>query len=182
MTPAFAVWITGLPASGKSTITHALAGELASRGVDVAVLESDALRQVLTPHATYSEEERETFYRSLTYIGSLLVGHGVPVIFDATANRRAYRAAARAVIERFIEAYVDCPLEVCIARDPKGLYRKAQAGQASTVPGVQASYEPPEHPDVVVSGGGDALEAAGAILRTLEGRGYLSRQPTSATP
>jgi len=180
MTPAFAVWITGLPASGKSAIAHALAGELASRGVDAAVLESDALRRVLTPHATYSEEERETFYRSMTYIGSLLVSHGVPVIFDATANRRAYRAGARAAIERFIEAYVDCPLEVCIARDPKGLYRKARAGQSSTMPGVQAFYEPPEHPDIVVSGTGDTAEAARTILHTLETAGYVSREPTSA--
>lgn len=180
MTPAFAVWMTGLPASGKSTITHALVGELVSRGVDVAVLESDALRLVLTPHATYSEEERETFYRSLTYIGSLLVSHGVPVIFDATANRRAYRTAARGEIERFIEVYVDCPLEVCVGRDPKGIYRKAQSGQASTVPGMQASYERPEHPDVVVSGSGDAKEAARTILRTLQRKGYVSPQRASA--
>jgi adenylylsulfate kinase len=182
MTPAFAVWITGLPASGKSTVTRALVCELASRGVDVAVLESDAVRQVLTPHATYSEEERDTFYRSMTYIGSLLVSHGVPIILDATANRRAYRTAAREEIERFIEVYVDCPLEVCIGRDPKGIYRKAQSGQASTVPGMQASYERPEHPDVVVSGSGDATEAARTILRTLEHRGYICRQPASTTP
>jgi adenylylsulfate kinase len=126
--------MTGLPASGKSTITRALVAELAARGVDVAVLESDALRPVLTPRATYSEEERETFYRAMTYIGALLVTHGVPVIFDATANRRAYRAGARVAIERFVEVYVDCPLDVCIGRDPKGIYRKAQVGQASTVP------------------------------------------------
>ena len=176
------MWITGLPASGKSTITQALVRELASRGVDVAVLESDALRQVLTPHATYSDEERETFYRSMAYIGSLLVNHGVPVIFDATANRRAYRAAAREAVERFVEVYVDCRLEVCIARDPKGIYRKARSGQTSTVPGVQSTYERPEHPDVVVSGSDDALEAARTIVRTLEVKGYVSRYPASAMP
>jgi adenylylsulfate kinase len=179
---AFAVWITGLPASGKSTITRALVRELAAHGVDIAVLESDALRQVLTPHPTYADRERETFYKAMAYIGSLLVTHGVPILFDATANRRAYRAAAREAIERFVEVYVDSPLEVCVARDPKGIYRKAQSGQASTVPGVQASYEPPEHPDVVVSGSGDATEAARTILRTLEGRGYVSQERASATP
>src|SRR5512147_267248 len=146
MRPAFAVWMTGLPASGKSTVARALVDGLDARGVDVAVLESDALRPVLTPRATYSEEERETFYRSMAYIGALLVRHGVPVIFDATANRRTYRAAARTSIQRFIEVYVNCPLEVCIARDPKGIYREAQSGQASTVPGLQASYERPEYP------------------------------------
>jgi adenylylsulfate kinase len=182
MTPAFAVWITGLPASGKSTIARALVRELRSRGVDVAVLESDALRQVLTPRATYTEEERETFYRSMAHIGSLLVSHGVPVIFDATANRRTHRAAAREAIERFLEVYVDCPLEVCVARDPKGIYRKARSGQASTVPGVQSPYEQPEHPDVVVSGSGDAAEAARTILRTLDGRGYVNRRSVFARP
>ena len=179
MTSAFAVWVTGLPASGKSTITCALVRELASRGVDVAVLESDALRQVLTPHPTYADEERDTFYGSMVYIGSLLVTHGVPVIFDATANRRAYRADARSRIERFIEVYVDCPLDVCVARDPKGIYRRARSGEASTVPGAQAAYEPPEHPEVVVSGSGDTRHAARAIIGALEARGYVSRLTVS---
>ena len=183
MVPAFAVWMTGPPASGKSTITRALVHELAARGVDVAVLESDALRLVLTQRATYSEEERETFYRTMTYIGALLVKHGVPVVFDATANRRAYRAGARVAIERFIEVYIDCPLDVCIARDPKGIYRKAQSGQTSTVPGVQASYDAPEHADVVVPGHNASPEtAAHTIVRALEDRGYVKRQPLAATP
>jgi len=180
MKAAFAVWLTGLPASGKSTIAHALVHELASHGVDdVAVLESDALRRVLTPQPTYGEEERQTFYQSMVYIGSLLVTHAVPVIFDATANRRAYRAAARGRIDRFIEVYVDCPPQLCVARDPKGIYRSAQSGDASTVPGVQASYEPPEHPDVVVSGCSDTSDAAAAIIRALEARGYVSRVKVS---
>lgn len=173
MARAFAVWLTGLPASGKTTISRVLVHELASRGVDVAVLESDEVRRVLTPHATYTEKERDTFYRSLVYIGRLLVEHGVPVVFDATANRRAYRAAAREAIDRLIEVYVDCPLDVCIARDPKGIYRKAHAGEISTVPGVQTTYERPEHPDLTVSGGGDAYEAAARIVAELERRGFV---------
>jgi len=174
MIPAFAVWITGLPASGKSTITHVLVRELAARGIDAAVLESDALRLVVTPHPTYTDEERETFYRTMTYIGALLVRHGVSVIFDATGNRRAHRAAARAAIDRFIEVYVDCPLDVCIARDPKGLYRRAQSGETSTLPGLQARYEAPEQPEVIVSGSGESVEtAAGAIIRALQAKGYV---------
>jgi adenylylsulfate kinase len=104
------------------------------------------------------------------------------VIFDATANRRAYRAAARTAIERFVEVYVDCPLDVCVTRDPKGIYHKARSGEAVTVPGLQASYEVPQHPDVVVSGSGDATRAALAIMRTLEARGYLTGPAVAAAP
>jgi len=143
MTDPFAVWITGLPASGKSTLAAALHAELARRGVDAEVLESDGLRRVLTPRPRYDEEERDAFYGAMLHIGGLLLRHGVPVIFDATANLRRYRDRARALIPRFFEVYVDTPLEVCRARDPKGLYRKAPG----SLPGLQAPYEPPLHPD-----------------------------------
>lgn len=152
MRPAFAVWFTGLPSSGKSTVSAALAAELAARGVDVAILESDTLRRVFTPRPTYTEEERDVFYQAMAYVGKLLVEHGVPVIFDATANRRSYRDRARQSIPRFLEVYVDCPLDVCMQRDVKGIYKRAKQGATSTVPGLQAVYELPENPDLVISG------------------------------
>jgi len=166
-TSAFAIWITGLPASGKSTIAAALCTQLASRAIDVAVLESDTLRRIFTPSPRYDEEERQNFYRALVYVGILLTAHGVPVIFDATANRRAYRDEARKQISRFLEVWVDCPLEVCIRRDPKGIYRKAKEGAASIVPGLQASYEPPEKPDVIVRSGDTPEAGARTIISKL---------------
>jgi adenylylsulfate kinase len=170
----FAVWITGLPASGKSTVAAALKRELEARGATIAVLESDALRHVLTPHPLYTEEERDVFYGAIVYIGRLLTEHGVPVIFDATGNRRAYRERARQQIPRFVEVYVDCPLEVCVARDPKGIYGKAREGGASTVPGLQVSYEPPEHPEVVIRGDREPPEvAARRVMATLVAKGYV---------
>jgi adenylylsulfate kinase len=173
--PAFAVWITGLPSSGKSTITSALVHELQARGVDVAVLESDALRRVLTPKPTYSEDERDLFYNAMVHIGSLLTQHGVPVIFDATANQRRYRARARTQIPRFIEVYVECPVALCAARDVKGLYRGAASGKASTLPGVQVAYEPPDCAEVVVSGHSSTpVTAARAIIRALEHQQFLA--------
>ena len=173
--PGFAVWLTGLPSSGKSTVAAALAKQLATRGVNVAVLESDALRRVLTPNPVYSEEERDTFYRAMAYFGKLLVEHGVPVIFDATANRRAYRDRARTEIAHFLEIYVECPLEVCIARDPKGIYKRGQEGVTTAVPGLQASYEPPEHPDLVIRGDREApVEAARRIVSALIAGKYLN--------
>lgn len=144
------------------------------RRTEVALLESDALRRVLTPRPDYSEEERDAFYRAMAVVGRLLVEHGVPVIFDATANRRIYRNQAREQIERFLEVYVDCPLAVCRERDAKGIYRKAQEGAASTVPGLQAAYEPPEHPEVVVHGDREApLEAVQRVLAKLVEKHYL---------
>ena len=95
-------------------------------------------------------------------------------MFDATANMRVYRNAGRDRIARFVEVFVDTPLEVCAARDPKGLYRAAAAGRASNLRGPQAAYEPPLDPELVVSGGkGTAGEAAGAIVSFLDLRGWL---------
>lgn len=171
---AFAVWVTGLPASGKSTLVTSLKAQLADRGIDVAVLESDVLRQIFTPHPRYDEQEREAFYSQMVYIGVLLTRHGVPVIFDATANRRRYRDKARDQIPRFMEVYVDCPLTICIARDPKGIYRRAREGEADAVPGLQSAYEPPEKPEVVVDGDREMPEsAARRVIVKLAEKGYL---------
>lgn len=153
--PAFAIWITGLPASGKSTIT----AELKKLLPDAEVLESDELRKLLGE--AYTESGRDAFYQRMVWIGTLLTKHGIPVIFDATANLRRYREAARKQIPRFFEIFVDVPLEVCMARDPKGIYRNA----TTDVPGVHAPYEPPEKPDLTIDGLRESpAEAARRIL------------------
>lgn len=133
------------------------------------------MRKILTPHPRYDEEEREAFYRQMVYIGTLLVQHGVPVIFDATANLRRYRDPARQRIPRFIEVYVDSPLELCMARDPKGIYKAAKAGATSTAPGLQSTYEPPENPEILVHGDREAPEeAARRVIDRLAEKGYIS--------
>jgi adenylylsulfate kinase len=173
---AFAIWVTGLPASGKSTLVASLKTQLADQGVDVAVLESDVLRQVLTVRPHYDEQEREAFYSQMVYIGKLLTQHGVPVIFDATANRRRYRDAAREQIPRFMEVYVECPLDICVARDPKGIYGKARAGETHTVPGLQSAYEPPEKPELVVNGGQEMADtSARRVMMKLAEKGFIRR-------
>lgn len=144
---ALAIWLTGLPASGKSTIAAALRSRLEELGF-VEVFESDAVRRILTPDATYNDAERDLFYRSLAFMGAKLVSHGVTVIFDATANRRAYRDFARSLIPRFIEVAVECPLELAMQRDYKGTYQRGQRGESSTVPGLQDPYEAPLNPEI----------------------------------
>jgi adenylylsulfate kinase len=174
---AFAVWITGLPASGKSTVATVLATRLAELDINIALLESDALRKMFPSPAAYSQLDREYFYASLAFIGQALTEHGVSVIIDATGNRRAYRDDARRRIPRFIEVFVDCPLEICIQRDPKGIYRRAREGQASDVPGLQTEYEAPEKPDVVIRGDHyDPEQAVQRILDVLTGRDFLTHQ------
>jgi adenylylsulfate kinase len=145
---AFAMWITGLPASGKSTIVSALKPQLEGLGLTVEVLESDQVRLVITPTPSYSEAERDLFYRALAFTGQRLVTHGVTVVFDATASRRVYRDFARSVIPRFIEVSVECPLTTCMERDRKGTYLKGQRGESLTVPGLQSPYEAPINPDL----------------------------------
>lgn len=175
MEAGFAVWITGLPSSGKSTVAAALREELDSLGANVAVLESDALRKVFTPSPRYDEAEREAFYGSLSHVGKILTDHGVSVIFDATAHRRAYRDRARREIARFLEVFVDCPLSVCIDRDPKGIYRRARKGEITEVPGLSVEYEPPRAPDVVVRGDADEPgDAARLIVRKLREKGFAT--------
>lgn len=156
---SFALWLTGLPASGKSAIARELVRRLHERGTEVSVLESDVMRTQLTPFPRYDDAGRDLFYGLLGRMGALLVSEGRAVIFDATANRRAYRDAARRAIARFAEVYVDTPLEVCRARDPKGLYQA----------GMRIDYEPPLAPERIVHG---AEDAAG-IVEFLAGKGWI---------
>lgn len=169
---SFAVWLTGLSGSGKSAIAKALLPELHARGIDAAVLESDVLRTQLTPFPRYDEAERDQFYETIARWGADLASRDKPVIFDATANRRAYRDRARAAIARFAEVFVDTPIEVCAARDPKGIYRNKKT---STLPGVHVPYEIPLSPELVVRGDeGTPRGAALAVVELLQRRGWLS--------
>jgi len=162
---SFALWLTGHSGSGKSALARELVRRLHERGVEVAVLESDVMRTQLTPFPRYDDADRDFFYRFLAKIGVALVEEGKAVVFDATANRRAYRDAARKRIARFAEVYVDTPLEVCAARDPKGLYRQ----------GMKIPYEPPLAPELTVSGErGTPAESAAAVIALVERRGWIS--------
>ena len=167
ITRGFAIWLTGIPASGKSSITRALVRKLETRGIQAVVLESDEMRRILTPEPTYTSDERDRFYRALALLGEVITKAGVNVIFDATANKRAYRDEARRRIPRFVEVYVACPIEVCRERDPKGIYARAASGTATTVPGLQEAYEPPLAPDATVDGRLAPETGADAIMNRL---------------
>ncbi len=168
----FAIWFTGLPASGKSTLANLLMQELKELNMNIQVLDSDEIRPVLTPQPAYDPQERKWFYNALAYIGRLLAQNGVNVIFAATAHCRSYRQRARQYFPRIIEIYVKCPVEICVQRDQKGLYRKAMNGEIQNLPGVQELYEEPEAPAIVVDTGKNGpqvcLEKIIAQLRRFE--------------
>ncbi len=172
--PGFAIWLTGLPSSGKTTLAYALKHLLIECGVEVQVLDSDDLRRKLTPHPTYSPEERDYFYDLVAFLARLLTDNGVNVLIAATASRRAYREAARARIARFAEVYVDCSPEVCRARDPKGLWKRADEGEITTLPGAGAPYEPPGSPEVRVDTDQHSIEeSADQIVDQLTEQGFF---------
>lgn len=182
---AWAAWVTGLPGSGKTTVTRVMADLLIAKGVHVKVLNIDDVRKVLTPQPTYSLEERAVVYAAMAYMSKLLVDEGVNVIVDATGNLRQYRNVARKLIPDFVEIYVKCPLDVAIKREearrggsaPKDIYKKGMTGKSSTVPGVNVVYEPPEAPLVTLDtqklSAADAGALAADVLLAHFGEAYV---------
>ena len=170
---SWVVWLTGPPASGKSALAAALRERLAREGVRPVVLESDALRKVLTPEPTYDREDRDRFYGMVADLAALIVEQGFPVIVDATAPRRRTGIGFAAGRFRFLEILVATPLDVRERRDPKGLYRRARLGQAPHVPGATEAYEEPENPDLVVSGVTSPEDGARSLAALLRERGLL---------
>jgi adenylylsulfate kinase-like enzyme/CBS domain-containing protein len=171
---SWAIWVTGPPASGKSTLVRTAARRLAAAGSPVTVLELDRLRTVLTPTPTYGPAEREVVYRSLVFMAVALTQARQPVLIDATGHRREWRDLARASIERFAEVQLECPLEVCVDRErsrvgshaPAGVY--AAAGRpGATVPGVDVAYEPALWPELVLNTGVEDAQAAADRIAAL---------------
>jgi adenylylsulfate kinase len=153
------VWITGLPSSGKST----LAARVRERLPGAALLDGDELRAVLCAH-DYSPEGRDGFYDVLGRLAVMLASQGLIVLVAATAHERRFRDRIRERVPYFMEVWVRAPLEECARRDPKGLYARARHGLGQ-VPGMDAPYEVPLHPEVVAEGGYDE----GAVGRVLAG-------------
>lgn len=144
------VWITGLPASGKTTLAHRVISELEDRGRRALLLDSDEVRKALTPQPLYTPEERLLVYRAMAYTARRLAAVGPIVVVAATAHDAALRDAVRAIVGELLLVWARCPVEVCEQRDPKGLYRRAHQKQDGAMPGVHARFDEPKDADVVV--------------------------------
>ena len=143
------LWFTGLSGSGKTTIAHEVEEKLLEAGVPVEILDGDVVRENLSKGLGFSKEDRDTNIRRIAFVAHLLQRNGVFVITAAISPYKAIRDEARAMIKDFVEIYADASLEVCEARDTKGLYAKARAGEIKGFTGIDDPYEAPENPEVV---------------------------------
>ena len=176
MRQAFTLWFTGLPSSGKTTLARLVEAEILRRGFPVAVLDGDEVRTWLTAGLGFTREDRDENIRRIASLALFLNKIGVAAITSAISPYRQARDNARALVGRFVEGYVDCPLEVCEGRDVKGLYKKARKGEVASFTGVSDPYEPPLAPEVTVRTHEESKEGCVArIIDSVERLGYLPR-------
>lgn len=146
----FVVWLTGFSGSGKSTIARKLHEELKRRGLKVESFDGDEVRRNLSKGLGFSKEDRDTHNKRIIYVAKLLTRNGVNAIVSLISPYRSTRAYGRENLPRFVEVYLKCSIEECIKRDPKGLYKKALAGEIKDMTGIQDPYEEPLNPELTL--------------------------------
>lgn len=148
---SFVVWLTGLSGSGKSTLASLLEQELHKLGVRTYILDGDNVRKGLNSDLDFSETSRVENIRRIGEVANLFVQAGVVTITAFISPFRSDRQRVREILDdRYVEVFVDCPLEVCEQRDVKGLYKKARAGEITNFTGIDSPFEQPENPDIHV--------------------------------
>jgi len=192
------IWFTGLSASGKSTVANLVDHKLHAMGTHSVVLDGDNIRHGLNAGPAilkerhgkefaqrfglgFSSQDREENSRRIGTVAKLFCDAGVIAITAFISPYRADRDGARAMVEEtdFIEIFVDAPLEVCEARDPKGMYKKARAGEIKGFTGIDAPYEPPENPEMVLNAGAKPAETlADEVIAYLQASGKTGRDPS----
>lgn len=156
------LWFTGLSASGKSTMAHRVEQKLYDLGCSTYVFDGDNVRHGLCGDLGFSEEDRSENIRRIGEMVHLFVDAGIIALTAFISPFRVHRQKVRAIVgpDRFIEIFVDCPLDECIRRDPKGIYAKALAGEIKDVTGISSPYEPPETPTLIIKADQEPLEDA----------------------
>jgi adenylylsulfate kinase len=144
------IWLTGIPASGKSTLANLLMVYCKSKNLPVDILDGDELRKTLSKDLGFSPEDRKEHNRRVIVVAKSLSENGIITIIPLISPYRETRDLARKEIPNFVEVYVKASVDTCIKRDPKGLYKKAQAGEITNLTGLQSTYEEPLHPDIIL--------------------------------
>lgn len=179
------LWFTGLSGSGKSTLAFSLERLFVLNGVMSYVLDGDNIRHGLNKDLGFSPEDRIENIRRIGEVAALFSDAGIMTMTSFISPYKDDRALARAAHERrdipFVEVYVSTPIAVCEQRDPKGLYKKAKAGEIPNFTGISAPYEAPDHPEITVhSDKQTPLESCVVILDYLSAHGYISKDKASA--
>jgi len=167
------IWLTGLSGSGKTTLSSEAQRELSRRGIRCIVLDGDQLRQGLNRDLGFSPEDRQENMRRAAEVAAMFADASFIVLVSMISPSEAARSLIRRRFpaEKYTEVYVKCSLEVCEQRDPKGLYRKARAGEIPDFTGIGSIYEPPSQPDLIIDTETDSLEkSAGALVDYIEQR------------
>jgi adenylylsulfate kinase len=175
MNRGFTIWFTGLSCSGKSTVANLVEAKLRKRGLHkIEILDGDVVRTHLSKGLGFSKEDRDTNIKRIGFVCKLLSRNGVIAISAAISPYRDVRDFNRAEIGDFFEVYCRCPIEMCIKRDVKGLYKKALAGEIKNYTGIDDPYEEPRNPEIILDTDREtAEESAEKVIRKLEELGYL---------
>ena len=175
----FTLWFTGLSGSGKSTNCYRVYVELRSRGLSVELLDGDIIRTNFSQGLGFSQRDRDINVKRIGFVSYLLNKNGIHTIVAAISPYRETRRINRALLSNYIEVFCDCPLETLHARDPKGLYAKAMAGEIANFTGVSDPYEPPEAPEIVLQTGAESEDVSfHKVMDFLESNAYVPTKET----
>lgn len=168
------LWFTGLSGAGKTTISSLVVEELRQRGRKVESLDGDVVRTHLSKGLGFSKEDRDINIKRIAFVCELLTRNDVIAIAAAISPYRETRDYARNTIGNFIEVFINCPIDVCVERDTKGLYKKAIAGEITSFTGISDPYEEPLSPEITINTHEESPEESAArVIRILEEQGYI---------
>lgn len=174
MTRGVTIWFTGLPCSGKTTIADRVAEVLREKGHNVERLDGDIVRKGLTSDLGFSKEDRDENIKRVTFVAKLLTRNGVKVLATFVSPYIERRRKTREEIGEFMEVYVRCPVDECMKRDVKGMYRKALAGEITGFTGVDDPYEEPPNPELILDTDKETVEeSVQKVLEKMKSLGYL---------
>ncbi len=169
------IWLTGIPGSGKTTLAIELEKYYQKNGLAVEILDGDEIRKTLSKDLGFSPEDRKEHNRRVIFVAQILSKNGVTTIIPLISPYRETRDFARKEIPNFVEVWVKTSVDECIKRDPKGLYKKALAGEIKNLTGLQAPYEEPQNAELILDTEKQNVEeSVEIILSTVKKLGYLN--------